>query len=1785
MTECPGYEIHEVLHRSARGSVARCVRTRDGADVIVKQFRLRAVAYEEFAMRVREYELLRRFDRDEIASALSYERFPDRHALILRDTGGSSLDRELRAGPLAPARAADMAADMLRALDALHSEGIVHLDINPSNIIVSGNGTPAQLVDFDQAGFTGSITDTASRRPRDVSAAAYFSPEQTGRTRTPVDNRSDLYSFGVTLFEALTATRPFTSDDASELFHLHLAKTPPRVTDLRPELPDALADFVARLLEKSPSARFPSARAAGEALDPLLRELGSRRRGVFPDAAPAAVVPRFPDTLFGRDAVITWIERAAVRSSEGAREMILLTGEPGIGKTAVLHRSTWVMRGEYSVFALGRFDAGLDTAPYSGLKQALRVVALAILGLEERRLRRVRAQLRAAAGSNAATLLHFLPELETVLGAVNDAPGADIDAARRVSHALRAFLRVASAHLHLVLALDDLHNADAASVELLGAVLTDEDARLLILAACDEARMDEAPGLSALVRAAEGGDTAYVFSKQQLGGLTEPAIHSLLCEALGANPDEIAPLARLMQIRTGGSPLEIAQLLQTLHAQGALRHDTSEGRWVWDAARVSATPSGSSAAARIALLPAASRELLWWCACAGMDCDAAVLAVTLPAPLPAVLLDLQPLLRAGLLLPDGEVRAILREEYSSAPATFLSGTYDMRYRFAHESLRQSVLNADPQRDVVRARLRIGRAMLRAAGSTPRDDVVFDIAAHLHAAAFLIDDEQERLGLVRLSLRAARFVRRNGAADAAVELLRRAEQVVESCPGDDGRALARDVQRELAEGEYQLGQLADAEQRYHGLLARAAGDGEYFDIVSRLILLCTSAGRYGDAIDLAARGLARLGAEIPTAVSERAAFMTLRARLPELMRTDIEGLVHLPDVRDENKRHVTTLLEHAGAAALLTRPPLYALMCLEIASISMQHGNTAASSYGYSGLAALYGAMDQAGSVPLELAEAGIAVARRFADVAAESRSLMMSGGFVHHWFKPAAGAQPLLETSHRLAMESGNRVFAGYSVLLLTYSQFFTGLKLEELLRQCERHADILEQCGETRGLLTMRYLRQIVVSLLGRTSGPGILDDDTFDTFVVEAAMQSAATRLPYLVASVNRMRHFCVLGRFEDVSALADTIAPLLPLASGMIVIAEYHFYRGLAAAVLLQDQGESAAAARLRTVVLRSLRRLEGWMRRCPANFEDKWTLITAELAAAAGDTQAQALYDRAVNAARNAGFLHMEALACERAARHAIERGDEERAHGLLLEAVGAYEAWGALPKAAELRAREERRIASAVDSGRASREGRPTTMVNLDTESLLQAVQAISSEIMLPELMRTLMRIVLRHAGAERGALLSERQGDWRIDAEATINSDTVRLVQGAPLSTESGILASVVRSVARTGEVLVLQGPALDPYRHDPAYIGCRPRSVLCLPLRARGALLGILYLDHCGTEDVFPDDILAPLRLLTQQIAISLHNAQLYRRLEDALDIARDAEQARRDAEAHRRISEVEQQKNREIQVAYDELQMRQQQLIHAEKMASLGELTAGVAHEIQNPMNFMITFADVSRELLGDLSMLLQNPAVHLGAASDDVRAILADLDENNAHIRNHGQRVASIVRGMELHARKTSGAREDVPLRGLLEDAVQLAVHGQLADTDAAAVEVERKLPPADLIVHADAQGLVRVFLNLLQNAFHAAKTRHQRDGTAPCVAVSAQRTPAGVEITIDDSGGGVPAELREKVFQPFFTTKPSGTGTGLGLSLSYEIVVKGHRGALRVEDGPLGGARFVVVLPAE
>jgi two-component system, NtrC family, sensor kinase len=444
----------------------------------------------------------------------------------------------------------------------------------------------------------------------------------------------------------------------------------------------------------------------------------------------------------------------------------------------------------------------------------------------------------------------------------------------------------------------------------------------------------------------------------------------------------------------------------------------------------------------------------------------------------------------------------------------------------------------------------------------------------------------------------------------------------------------------------------------------------------------------------------------------------------------------------------------------------------------------------------------------------------------------------------------------------------------------------------------------------------------------------------------------------------------------------------------------------------------------------------------------------------------------------------------------------------------------------------------------------------ELRALGEISQAVNSTLDLETVLETIVAKAVQLSNTDAGAIYvyGEKDREFHLRATHGMDQELIDVLSRARLSVGDRNLSQMLMQ-RQPVQIADLSQEVRSPV--DDIILGAGYRARLVAPLFRGDDIVGMLVVRR-RAPGKFPQSTVDLMKTFAAQSAVTIHNARLYESVET---------------------------RTRDLAASLQDLRSAQDRLIQTEKLASLGQLTAGIAHEIKNPLNFVNNFSSISVELIDELQGALRTVPVEEKIRSD-ITELSNMLRGNLEKVVQHGKRADSIVKNMLLHSRQGSGEHQPVDINALVEESLNLAYHGARAEKQGFNITLQPSLDPAAGQVDLYPQEITRVLLNLISNGFYAAtkrKAETKRDDYEPTLSATTKSLGDSVEIRIRDNGTGIPPEVKEKMFNPFFTTKPAGEGTGLGLSLSHDIIVKQHAGSIEVDTKPGEFTEFRIVLP--
>lgn len=1461
-----------------------------------------------------------------------------------------------------------------------------------------------------------------------------------------------------------------------------------------------------------------------------------------------------PQKLYGRARDIEALLAAFVRASRGAGEMMLVSGYAGIGKSALVHEVYRSVTQQGGYFVSGKFDQFQRDIPYAPLAQAFRSLVRQILTESEDQIVAWRKDLVASLAPNLQVVVDVVPELELIVGPQPAVPPRPpTEAQNRFHLTFQNFIRVfAKSGRPLVLFLDDLQWADTASLNLLQSLMTATENRYLLVIGAyrDNEVRGTHPLRLTLDEIRKGGGTVEHIV---LGPLSLPDIQQLLADTLKHPPEGTKPLAELVLAKTNGNPFFIGEFLKALYTEGLLTFDTRYRSWRWDVSRIKAQNITDNVvelmADKVQNLRGETRKLLKLAACLGSQFDLRTL-VTISAQSPAeTAANLWSALAEGLLVPLSDAYKLMELDVQG-----LIDEVAVEYKFAHDRIQQAAYSLIPQTEKQVVHQRIGQLLLQNTPPDERERKIFTIVNHLNMGRGLRQRQPEREELAVLNLTAGKRAKAAAAYEPAFKYLQVGVELLSEDTWERQYDLALALHVEAAEAAYLSGDFQQMEQLTAVVLRKA---GMLLDRVKAYEVMLHAYSTQNNLVEGARTGLRvleLLGERLPEEPSQADILRGLEEVRQAIAERRIEELLNLPAMTDPHSVATMRILSSMLNLSYTAFPKLFPLVVFRMVRLSAKDGNMPFSAHAY----ATYG-------IILCGAVGDIDTGYRFGTLATNlveqlnARELRASvtymvQTFIRHWEEHIRETlQPLLE-GYQIGLETGDLIFGTFNAQGYGFQAFWMGAELGGLEREMAKYSDAMRSLKQGQALKMNEIYRQLVLNLLGRADDPCRLIGECYDE---EATLRQAndANTLCFIFSS--KVVLCCLFQEYRQAIAHAGVAEQYLDGLLGTAAIPAFYFYDSLARLAVFPEAGESERNGILERVAANQ-EKLRLWAQHAPMNFLHKFRLVEAERARVLGnESGAREYYDRAIDLAREHGYVNEEALAGELAAKFYLARGQTRIALYYLRDAHYAYLRWGALAKVKDLEARYPQFLTQAVPDFPWTTSSTLTTNTGqrlstaFDLTSVLKASQAISREIRLDALLTTLMKTVVENAGAQKGFLILEEDGRLLIEAEGAIDRTEVTVSQPLPVEASPELPAAMIHYVARTKEHIVLGNATHEGlFVTDPYVVRTRPQSVLCAPILRQGELLGIIYLENNATTDAFTPDHLAVLNLLAVQAAISIENARLYRR----------AEEAKKRLEEYSRTLELKvEQRTRQLQKRNQELELANQQVQEANRRKS--QFLAGMSHELRTPMNAILGFTRLVLRRAGDL--LPERQRDNLLKVKDSADQLLGLINQLLDLSRLEAGR-------MEVHPGPFEVRRFILSCCELVSPLIKPGV--QLRQ------EIAGEVGEAD----TDEEGLRHVVLNLLSNAIKFTDAGE----VVIRVGVTGQTDgDASIVIAVSDTGVGIPADALETIFEEFQQVeggirRHEGTGLGLPIAKRWAELLGG---TIRVESELGRGSTFTVTIP--
>ncbi|OYE06719.1 trifunctional serine/threonine-protein kinase/ATP-binding protein/sensor histidine kinase [Nostoc sp. 'Peltigera membranacea cyanobiont' 232] len=1777
----PGYHVSEELYNGSRTLVYRGYREADQKPVVIKLLKNPYPSFTELVQFRNQYTIAKNLNSPLIIQTYSLEPYQNGYALVMEDFGGISLKKYFTHDQTQYiASLYDflvLAIALCNTLDILYRERIIHKDIKPANILINPETKQVKLIDFSIASLLPRETQTLINPNVLEGTLAYISPEQTGRMNRGIDYRTDFYSLGVTFYELLTGVLPFQSNDPMELVHCHIAKIPAVLGNReqgagnREEIPEVISEIVMKLMAKNAEDRYQSALGIKFDLENCLTQLQETGSIESFKIAQRDVCDRFiiPDKLYGRGAEVETLLQAFERVSLGATEMMLVAGFSGIGKTAVVNEVHKPIVRQRGYFIKGKYDQFNRNIPFSAFVQAFRDLMGQLLSESDRELHIWKTQIIQALGDNGQVIIEVIPELEWIVG--KQPPATELSgtaAQNRFNLLFQKFIQVFTTKEHpLVMFLDDLQWADSASLNLMQLLMNEsESLYLLTIGAYRDNEVSSAhPLMLTLDAVAKANATINTITLRPLsqGSLNQLVAHTLNCNILTAQS-----LTELIALKTKGNPFFATQFLKALYQDGLIQFDLNVGHWQCDLAKIRTVAMSDDVvefmASQLQKLPNYTQDILKLAACIGAQFDLKTLAIVSEQSESDAAVALWKALQEGLILPQSEVYKFYVGELDTTQNT---QQVSLNYKFLHDRVQQAAYSLIPNDRKQFTHHLIGNLFLENLSQADQEQQLFEIVGHLNIGSSFIVNPSKREELAQLNLTAGNKARNSTAYEAASNYFATGIDLLATDFWKKQYQLSLELFLQRAEAETISGHFESASHLIEtildetdNLVDRCAA----YELKMRMNIVC---GEPQIAIDVALVAINLLG---------------IKLEYEPLTNVDFDQLLNLPEMSDPAKLKGMEILVAVCPAAYTTQPELMLPVTLTMLKLCNQHGNSPIAAFGYG----LYGVLlcGFMGNIELgyKFGQLSLKILEKYNAHFLKSKVYQLFYAHVCAWKEPVSATIDGLLESVQSGLDTGDVEYALYGLKDYCIYYFLTGAFLDDVDEIYKKYKNLSRNIEHVHNEIAI--WQQIGLNLKDFSDGDVLISLENFNEEDTFQYLKEKQQNIVLFAAYFAKCKLYYFKGNYAKAIENANKAKTYIGFVTGKIYTTVHNFYFSLALLGLAQTL-EPAQRSLYLNQVEENQNQLQVWANHAPMNIIHKFHLVKAEICRVLGDyKETIEHYDRAISGAKANEYIQEEALANELAAKFYLDWGKEKVAASYMQEAYYCYCRWGAKAKTDDLETRYPSLLCPILQQSDPSetmlstlttlasrayslhsntRKSSSSSSINttLDFAAILKASQALSRVIQLEDLLHQLTQIILQNSGGDRCALILPNENEvWEVRAIATPSATEL---YSEPLENNPNLPVKLIQYVKNTHEVVVIDDLETDlPVIED--YLRLQqPKSVLCLPILNQGHLVGILYLKNRLTSGVFTSDRIIILDFLCTQVAISLENARLYNQVQQTLA----------------------------------NLQQAQLKIVQSEKMSALGNLVAGVAHEINNPVGCIIGNVDAVQNSINDLFGLIDlyndkfpQPGTEIEEELEtiDLEYLRDDLPKLIRAMKDGGDRIKSISKSLRTFSRADSDQKQTFNLHEGIDSTILILRHRLKASETRPAIEVVTNygnLPPVECFPGQ----LNQVFMNILANAIDALDESNQgrsfeKIKTNPNrITIQTSVENKSVKIAIMDNGKGMNEEIKQKIFDHLFTTKAVGIGTGLGLAIARQIVEETHGGKLSFNSVLGQGTEFVIEIP--
>lgn len=1730
MINITGYRDIEKIASNEFINVYRATHINSGQSNIIKMTNRLNPTLSDIGKLKYEYKITKNISSTGIVKVVDFKEYDNRYLLIKEDFQGEPLKRYInKVSRVNLLDFLEISIQLAETLNDIHNQNIIHKDINPSNILINSETKEVKITDFSIATSLFSEAQLSIDTKNIEGTPSYISPEQTGRMNRYIDNRSDLYSLGITLYEIITGNLPFCSHDLLELVHSHLSVEAIKPHEIIQEIPLVISSLIMKLMSKDADNRYQSALGLLHDLNICYREfsINSTVKNFSLATKDQSSKIFIPQKIYGRDNELSILKNAFYDVIGKQSKLLLVSGLSGIGKTSLINEIQKDILSKSGLFITGKFDLLQKNIPYSAFFIGFKNFLQTLLTANSKELKYWEESLNKNLYNSGKLIINQLPELELIIGPQPDVPLLESTVSQnRFRKVFISFICTFAKENHpLVLFLDDIQWADLESIQFIESYFNDQSHKnLLLIGAYRDNEVEENSYLDKYINRSK--KSHYFGGNIHLDSLPLEATNSLISDTFKSSKN-LNDLSKALHIKSLGNPFYLKQLLKSLYQDKCIYYDFDNSCWNWNRDQLHSIiiPDNSIldiVIRNIKTLPKETLEVTKLASCLGNQFSHSLLSSITSNTAFEVAELLWPALQSGYIIPLSNRYKVPLSVSENIDEYLFSEDYNIKYQFAHDKIQQAAYSLIPDISLHGIHLDIGRNLFNKLPKDYRDDYIFDIVNQYNIGINKIKSKSERKVLSKLNLSAGIKAKDSAAFVAAHKYFDFAILLLPSDSWLNNYTFTKHLYLLALEASYMAIDHKNAHKLFEDLQNHAREPQDIVQAYEYQISFFFTQNKPEIAISIAFEALSILGINLPRNPNRINVLISIyRVKLFQGNK-GTSSLIELPVMENKKKLSAMKILMSMIPATFVAQPLLYPVSVSKMVELSLVYGNSPLSIFAYNCFGLVFcGALNKT-EIGYEYGKLALSLQDKFQLEQYRSKTIFVFYVFVSPWVNHLQRSIDILPDGVSAGMKIGDIEYASHCASFYSIFLFLSGNNLDYTSKQHNMYSKLLNANKQEFQLLHLNIWRQTLENLskgFVSSSESCTLHGAFYDEEADYKNLLKSSNDLVLSAFYLSKSFLFCIFNLYQESLHYSGLASQHIKEVPGVIYLPISIFLNSLAN-LLVYESSSTKSQKNIISCVIANQKKLRQWSEQAPENFSHMYYLVQAQLLYIKNDIHPAIMhFERSVELSKKYKYIHIQAIATELYSM-CLKKLCMYKAYEVYIrDAFYLYDRWGAAAKTTQLETKhsflselsaKQSKLYIPTDSFSSARQ------VDLDLASVFKTTQTISEEIVLSKLLKTVMNLLAENAGAQIGILFLAR--DNRLFAVAStglssnITIDSAIDFEGSEISS-----TSVLNFVSRTHKPLILSN-ALDDkiYGKDNYIFNNKVKSLLCLPLLKQGQLLGLAYFENNLVGNAFRNDQLEVMNILCSQAAISIENAYLYEDLHKS--------QAREQAE--REINEL---KSRFISMT---------------------------SHEFRTPLT----------AILGTTELIK-----HYGQGWDTQKqhSYLDRIQKNVKH-------MTGLLDDVLVLSKADAGKIEFNPSPiDLIAFCSSLAEELQLNTKQGQRIELEVEGDPPSSI--ADEKILRQILSNLLSNAI-----KYSPENTIVRFNISF----SGGEVTflVQDQGIGIPEADQQHLFESFHRATNVGQiqGTGLGLAIVKKSVEL-HRGTMTFESVADQGTTFIVKLP--